>query len=75
MGRLLDELPLAGIAVIAAMLALVPFGQSHLVEKIGMLASGTLTRPIDIFDLFMHGAPSLVLIAKLVRMAAARGKG
>jgi hypothetical protein len=32
-----------------------------------MLAAGTLSRPIDIFDLFMHGAPLVVLVLKLLR--------
>jgi hypothetical protein len=34
-----------------------------------MLAAGTLVRPIDIFDMLMHGAPFMLLAAKLVRMA------
>jgi hypothetical protein len=69
----LDRIPLAPLALIAIMLGLAPFvPEPHLVEKIGMLFHGTLTRPIDIFDLFLHGAPLLLLVAKLVRMAAMR---
>jgi hypothetical protein len=37
-----------------------------------MLAAGELSRPIDIFDLLMHAAPWVLLIAKLARMATRR---
>jgi hypothetical protein len=30
-----------------------------------MLADGTLSKPIDIFDLLMHGTPWLILIGKI----------
>ncbi len=52
------------VIVACLTLGLAPFMPPHIVEKIGMLARGELTRPIDIFDLFMHGAPWLVLLAK-----------
>lgn len=64
----LDELPLAVVLIPAVFLALAPFApEPHLVEKIRMLLAGDLQRPIDIFDLIMHGAPLLVLGLKLVR--------
>lgn len=34
-----------------------------------MLADGTLSQAIDIFDLFFHGAPSVLLIVRLLRRA------
>ncbi len=34
----------------------------HLVQKLGFLVEGTLTKPIDIFDLVLHGGPTLVAI-------------
>jgi hypothetical protein len=34
-----------------------------------MLFDGTLTRPLDIFDLFLHGTPLLILGLKLLRGA------
>ena len=47
----------------ALLLGLAPFrSQPRLVEKLGMLVNGTLHRPIDIFDLILHGSP-LVLLA------------
>ncbi len=51
----------------AIMLAMAPFyPHSHLMEKLGMLAQGTLHRPIDIFDLFMHSAGLILVLAKTV---------
>ncbi len=66
----LDGIPL-WIAVVAALtLGLAPFvPEPHIWEKLKMLAQGTLTRPIDIFDLLFHAAPWVLLALKLVRMA------
>jgi hypothetical protein len=33
-----------------------------------MLAAGELVRPIDIFDLLLHGTPWLLCFAKLIRL-------
>ena len=70
----LDKIPM-NIAVLAALtLGLAPFvPEQHIWEKLKMLAAGTLSRPIDIFDLLLHAAPWAVLIAKLIRMALTRG--
>ena len=63
----LDKIPLAVLAPIAVFLALAPFSpEPHLWEKLKMLADGTLVRPIDIFDLFLHGTPLLLLVLKLL---------
>ena len=57
----------------AVLLALLPFSpEPHLWEKLKMLAAGTLVRPIDIFDLLMHGAPMVLVALKLVSMARSR---
>lgn len=64
----LDRLSLGIVATIALFLAFAPFQpEPHLWQKLKMLADGTLTRPIDIFDLFLHGAPLVLLIIKLAR--------
>jgi hypothetical protein len=69
----LDRLSLGAIAIPAAFLGLAPFyPEPHLWEKLKMLAAGTLVRPIDIFDLFLHGVPVALLLLKLAR---ARGQG
>ncbi len=63
------------IAVLAALtLGLAPFvPEPHIWEKLKMLVAGTLVRPLDIFDLVLHAAPWVVLIAKVIRMALVRG--
>lgn len=66
----LDNLPLWVALVAALTLGLAPFTpEPHIVEKLRMLAAGTLTRPVDIFDLALHATPWLLLFAKLARMA------
>ena len=62
----LERMPWWPIVAIAVVLALVPFGESHFVEKWRMLFAGTLRRPLDWFDLVFHTAPLLVLLAKIV---------
>jgi len=50
------------------LLGLAPFfPQPHIVEKIKMLAGGTLERPIDIFDLIWHAWPFALLAYKIIR--------
>lgn len=66
----LDRLPWSTLAVAALLLGLAPFvPEPHLWEKLKMLAADELQRPIDIFDLLMHGAPVLLLLAKGARVA------
>lgn len=61
----LDHLPWSGLIIAALLLGTAPFGaQPHLFEKVGMLMSGTLSKPIDIFDLLMHGAPVILMVVK-----------
>lgn len=65
---------------VALALGLAPFlPKPHLVEKIQMLSSGQLTRPIDILDLFFHATPALVLLARilvdLVSRTGSKGPG
>ena len=63
----LDRIPLTVLLPLAVLMALAPFvPEPHLWEKLKMLAAGTLVRPIDIFDLFLHGAPLVLLALKLL---------
>jgi hypothetical protein len=39
----------------------------HVVEKLLMLKDGTLHKPVDIFDLFFHLVPLILLILKAMR--------
>jgi len=64
----LDRIPTSLLVITALFMALAPFvPEPHLVEKLRMLAGGTLRKPIDIFDLVFHLAPLILLILKLVR--------
>ena len=52
----------------ALLLGLAPFvPEPHLWEKLKMLANGNLSKPIDIFDLLLHGTPVVLLLLKLIR--------
>jgi hypothetical protein len=70
-----DGLPLWLFALAAVSLGLSPFfPEPHIVEKLRMLATGTLARPIDIVDLAWHELPFGLLALKLAR-GHPRGKG
>lgn len=71
----LDRIPLWILVLLSLTLGLAPFQPPHLVEKLGMLAAGTLTRPLDIFDLFLHAAAPVLMVLKLLRMATQRRGG
>ncbi len=72
----LDNIPLGILVLVSLTLGLAPFmPEPHLWEKLKMLAAGELTRPIDIFDLLLHGTPWLLLLAKLARMAHSSKRG
>jgi len=66
----LDKTPLSLLILLSLLLGLAPFvPEPHLWEKLKMLAAGTLSRPIDVFDLLLHAAPWVLLALKLVRVA------
>jgi hypothetical protein len=75
----LAGLPWSVVVMACLTLGLAPFAPPHVYEKLGMLFAGKLVRPIDWFDLFMHGAPWLVAIAKgvltLTRVGGAGATG
>ena len=66
MSRLLDNLSFPMLIIMAVLLGTAPIGsEPHLIEKINMLMAGTLTKPLDIFDLVLHSAPIILLLMKL----------
>lgn len=66
----LDKIPLSLLIVLSLTLGLAPFyPEPHLWEKLKMLVQGTLTRPLDIFDLILHATGPFLLILKVLRMA------
>lgn len=65
--QLLRQLPWPPLLMAAILLGLAPFSpQPHLVEKLNMLLQGSLTKPLDIFDLLFHLTPTLVVLLKLL---------
>ncbi len=72
----LDSIPLPMLVIAGVVLGLAPFvPEPHIVEKVRMLTNGTLTRPIDIFDLLYHGLPIILLALKLIRVTQNKIKG
>ncbi len=69
--HLIDEIPWVIVILFCCTLGFMPFyPMPHLYEKLLMLISGNLKRPMDIFDLFFHGSPFIVLLIKTVRYFA-----
>ncbi len=67
--QLIDNIPLSVLIILTILLGLAPFvPEPHIVEKLRMLSQGNLRKPIDIFDLFYHAAPFVLLIIKLIRL-------
>jgi hypothetical protein len=72
--RFLDSIPYALLVIAALLLLLAPFRpMPHVLEKLIMLKEGTLWRPIDIFDLFFHLFPTILLFLKVIRGKAQGG--
>ncbi|MBF0165071.1 MAG: hypothetical protein HQM01_11315 [Magnetococcales bacterium] len=72
----LDRVSWPVLLLLAAWLAVAPITpEPHLTEKLRMLLAGELSRPIDIFDLFLHASPIVVVILKARRHFAASGSG
>ena len=66
----LDKIPIVPLVIVAVFLGLAPFvPEPHLWEKLKMLRAGDLVRPLDIFDLLLHGVPVLLVLMKLGRLA------
>ena len=63
-----DRTPMIVFIFLALTLGLAPFvPEPHVIEKLRMLFTGALSKPIDIFDLFLHGTPWVLLGTKLIR--------
>ncbi len=71
MREFLNRLDWAVLIIAAVLLGMAPFRpEPHLVQKLRMLAHGTLRRPIDILDLLFHLSPLVLIALKLL----SRGK-
>lgn len=68
MWALLDRIPYPLLILLAVFMLLAPFRpMPHVLEKLIMLKNGVLNRPVDIFDLFYHLVPAILLALKIYR--------
>jgi hypothetical protein len=73
--KFLDKIPYTVLLIFTVFMLLAPFTpMPHVVEKILMLKNGTLHKPVDIFDLFFHLFPLILLILKVRRIPHDRKK-
>ena len=68
MWKYLYKIPYTLLIIFTVFMLLMPFRpMPHVAEKLMMLKDGTLSRPIDIFDLFYHLIPLIILLMKFYR--------
>jgi hypothetical protein len=66
--QFIDRIPFSLLLVATVFMLGAPFvPEPHLVEKMRMLLDGTLTKPLDVFDLFWHLLPASLLAVKIAR--------
>ena len=71
----LDKIPFSTLVIASLTLGLAPFvPEPHVLEKLKMLFDGSLARPIDIFDLVLHGSPWVLSILKSIRTLTQQAK-
>jgi hypothetical protein len=71
----LDEISYVFLIGAAVLMAMMPFKpEPHLLEKFHMFMAGTLHKPMDIFDVFWHLLPTILLSWKLLRAFYAKGE-
>ena len=61
---ILNKIPWSLVIMACLTIGLAPFAPPHFVEKLQMLWRGTLSKPVDWFDLIMHGTPWFILVLK-----------
>ena len=67
MWSLIQSMPVWVLVILCLTLGLAPFvPEPHIWEKLKMLAAGSLTKPIDIFDLLLHLVPFVLLALRLI---------
>lgn len=66
--KFLDKIPFRTVIIMSIFLGLAPFiPEPHIWQKLKLLVAGDLVKPVDIFDMLFHLAPSMVLVAKIIR--------
>lgn len=63
--RFIERMPWDMLILACLTIGLAPFSPPHVYEKVVMLLRGDLVRPIDWFDLVLHGTPWVLAIVKL----------
>jgi len=64
---LLGKIPLLPLLMLTIFLGLAPFTpEPHAWEKLKMLMTSTLNKPVDILDLLMHISPAVLLLVKIL---------
>jgi hypothetical protein len=67
--QFIDRIPFIVLLLATLFMLGAPFvPEPHLVEKMRMLGEGTLTEPLDIFDVFWHLLPAALLALKIARL-------
>lgn len=74
LNRLVDSTPLVMFIILCLTLGLAPFNPPHILEKMQLLFKGQLIRPLDWFDLLLHGTPWIFLVLKLIALAKGNPK-
>ena len=60
-------IPFPVLLVMSVFMFMAPISpEPHFVQKFNWIMSGTGFKPIDVFDVFWHLLPSLILLLKLV---------
>ena len=66
MEKFVSSLPWWLLVIACLTIGLAPFKPPHIWEKLQMLLRGRLVRPLDWFDLVLHGFPWVLLVLKAV---------
>jgi hypothetical protein len=61
----IDKIGWNVISILCLTIGLTPYNPPHIWEKLNMLVRRELVRPIDWFDLFLHGFPWVFLVLKV----------
>jgi len=66
--KFLNKLPYSTLILATIFMLLTPISpMPHVVEKFLMIKNGALYKPLDIFDLFFHLSPLILLITKVIK--------
>ena len=70
--KFISQIPWALIIIACVTLGLAPFNPPHVWSKFILLIHGELSFGVDLWDLFFHFVPWLLLILKAITSAAMR---